>query len=203
MRIRRSVCPPMPRHRCRTMDVSFGGRIRSALENLPTGQLVLTSSTDGNRDRVAIVVRHPYNQSWNWSAPAFTPQGARSVTYRFQSARESAERMTAIWTRRSSICWLATSPGHRRRRTATLPMRRNRREDPTPIAGSIRQLDANQSTDSLDDFGNTGDARCESTCIRNRRRPEFPGQRHALDGGQRLLRVDSAGHGLTSAPTTT
>ena len=76
-----------------TMDVSFGGRIRSALENLPDqGQLVL-SFFDGSGNPIGSpIVVSASNTTNRWElvgARVHVPQGARSVTYRFQSARES------------------------------------------------------------------------------------------------------------------
>jgi parallel beta-helix repeat protein len=76
-----------------TMDVSFGGRIRSALENLPDqGQLVLTF-LDGSGNAIGSpIVVSASNTTNRWElvgARVHIPAGTRSVTYRFQSTRET------------------------------------------------------------------------------------------------------------------
>jgi autotransporter-associated beta strand protein len=75
------------------LDVSFGGRIRSAAETTPDqGQLVLTF-LDGSGNAIGSpTLLSASNTTDRWElvgARVHVPVGARSVTYRFQNLRES------------------------------------------------------------------------------------------------------------------
>jgi parallel beta-helix repeat protein len=75
------------------LDISFGGRIRSASETpADQGQIVLTF-LDGSGDVIGTpTTLSASNVSDRWElvgGRVHVPQGARSVTYRFQSLRES------------------------------------------------------------------------------------------------------------------
>ena len=130
------------------MDLIFGGRIRSAAENpADQGTLILTF-LDGSSNPIGspiTLTATNVNDRWELvSSRVHIPAGAASVTYRFQNLRQTGSTDDS-YLDHAFVYMVPNTLRDRHgrlRQHAGVGHRADRSEHSPPVAGSIRELDA-------------------------------------------------------------